>query len=150
REELRSASREKFLILAVHHTIYSFGRFGSSSYLQNLLAGVFREAGRVPDAVFTADAHNYQRIAGYVNGVRLTFFNAGAGGYYNLHHVDAFIKQPVLSGLSGPAPVLEQYDDRHHGYLRVEATPTVLTVHYLAVSPGQSTQMIDTCEIRRR
>jgi hypothetical protein len=111
-------------------------------------------SGRTPHAVFAGHVHNYQRFTRRVNGREVPHIVAWAGGYWHLHQMalDASGGQlPVPWSVPGSDASLEQYDDQHHGYLRITATPTTLSGEYVVVAGhlnvGAPPQTIDTFAI---
>jgi hypothetical protein len=111
-------------------------------------------SGRTPHAVFAGHVHNYQRFTRRVNGRDVPYIVAGAGGYWHLHQMalDASGGQlPVPWAVPGADATLEEYDDQHHGYLRITATPTTLSGEYVVVAGhlnvGAPPQTVDTFAI---
>jgi hypothetical protein len=104
--------------------------------------------------VLAGHVHNYQRFTRRVNGRDVPYIVAGAGGYWHLHQMalDASGGHlPVPWAVPGSDTSLEQYDDQHHGYLRITATPTTLSGEYVMVAGhlnvGAPPQTIDTFAI---
>ena len=61
--ELSAAPPDAVLLLAMHHPVYSADvEHGSNLVLGEVLDECFARAGRAPDAVLAAHAHNYQRF----------------------------------------------------------------------------------------
>ncbi|MGC3989449.1 MAG: metallophosphoesterase [Chthoniobacteraceae bacterium] len=61
--EFATAPRDRALILALHHPIYSFDDgHGGSSRMADVLENAIRETGRVPNLVLSGHVHAYQRI----------------------------------------------------------------------------------------
>ncbi len=79
--ELRDARPAVTLILAMHHPVFSADRqHGSNLGLRDALDRCFASAHRVPDAVFSAHAHNYQRFSRVREGREIPYVVAGSGG----------------------------------------------------------------------
>jgi hypothetical protein len=134
-EELRAAPRDVTVILAMHQPVYAVDvTHGSNLTLADALDACFAEAGRVPDAVFTGHAHNYQRFARRVGERPIPYIVAGAGGYYDRHEIaDGVWGLPAsFPGLNGVT--LEAYEDQAHGFMTVTVTPAGADVVYTAVS----------------
>jgi hypothetical protein len=59
---------------------------------------------------------------------------AGAGGYYNLHAVDAKHKKSKKSRrIEHSDATLMSYNDTEYGYLQMSVSATVLTGNYITV-----------------
>jgi hypothetical protein len=87
--EFATASKDRALILALHHPIYSFDVFHSgSSKMADVLENAIRDTGRVPNLVLSGHVHDYQRIEQTIAPDGPTpFIVTGNGGYHNLHGV---------------------------------------------------------------
>src|SRR6202047_5180438 len=80
--ELSSAPKDRAVIVAVHHPIYSaYGSKPGSQHLKSVLENAVKTAGRTPELVLTGHVHDYQRFTGTLNGQDLPMIVAGAGGY---------------------------------------------------------------------
>ena len=142
-KELRGADKKKALIIALHHPVFSMDRYhtGSRSMLE-LLDNAIDNTGVIPDAVFTAHVHNYQRFTRiYKNKKSVPYIVAGAGGYWNLHWMQENVKSMTVPG---PIPdrddvILEKYCDDHHGFMliRVDAE-NLVGEYYIAPRPHES------------
>jgi acid phosphatase type 7 len=96
----------------------------------------------IPDAVFTAHVHNYQRFTRTHKNKEVQYIVAGAGGYWHLHWVQDSVRSMVVPG---PIPdrddvILEKYCDDHHGFMLMRITPDNLsgeyTLHLTHKNPG--------------
>lgn len=89
--EFASAPKDRALILALHHPIYSFDAYHSgSSKMADVLENAIRDTGRVPNLVVSGHVHNYQRIEQAIAPDGPTpFIVSGNGGYHNLHNLTA-------------------------------------------------------------
>jgi hypothetical protein len=87
--EFSTAPRDRALILALHHPIYSFDIYHSgSSKMADALENAIRDTGRVPNLVLTGHVHDYQRIEKEIApGKPTPFIVVGNGGYHNLHQI---------------------------------------------------------------
>ncbi len=87
--EFSTAPKDRALILALHHPIYSFDVYHSgSSKMADVLENAIRDTGRVPNLVLSGHVHNYQRIEQNIAPDGPTpFIVTGNGGYHNLHAV---------------------------------------------------------------
>jgi hypothetical protein len=87
--EFATAPKDRALILALHHPIYSFDVFHSgSSKMADVLENAIWDTGRAPNLVLSGHVHNYQRIEKSIAPDGPTpFIVTGNGGYHNLHAV---------------------------------------------------------------
>jgi acid phosphatase type 7 len=112
--EFATAPTDKALIVALHHPIYSFDAYHSGSpRMADAVQHAINDSRRVPNMVFTAHVHNYQRIERQlVESSATPFLVIGNGGYYNLHHLTA------ANGTKDPKTeaTLVIGEDKHHGY----------------------------------
>jgi acid phosphatase type 7 len=129
-EELSSMKGQGPLIVAMHHPIYSLESLHSGSiYMGNILDKAIERSGRVPDMVLAGHVHNYQRFTRQykVDGTNyeIPYIVAGAGGYFNLHHLPTDIKEARLPYTDNQVKdvQLEKYCDDQYGFLRLEITP---------------------------
>ena len=117
--ELATADRNKALIVALHHPIYSFDNYHSGSpNMANVLDQAINDSQRVPNMVLTAHVHNYQRIEQTVaGGIKVPFIVSGNGGYHNLHKLNA------APGDVDPDnnATLVAADDKNHGYAELRS-----------------------------
>lgn len=113
--EFATAPKDKALIAAMHHPVYSFDDHHSGSpAMADVLEKAINDSLRVPNMVLTAHVHNYQRIEREIaKGIKTPFLVAGHGGYYHRHnltadngHVDHDLGAHLIFG-----------DDKHHGYV---------------------------------
>lgn len=100
--EFATAPADKALILALHHPIYSFDDHHSGSpRMADAVQHAINDSRRVPNAIFTAHVHNYQRIEReIVKGQPTPIIVSGDGGYYHLHGINI---GPVGEGAAPPA-----------------------------------------------
>ena len=89
KEEMRTAPKEKALIVAMHHPIYSLDSHHSgSAYLHAILDNAMQETKRLPDLVLAGHVHNYQRFTRRYDGkTEIPYIVAGAGGYFHRHQM---------------------------------------------------------------
>jgi hypothetical protein len=87
--EFATAPKDRALILALHHPIYSYDLYHSgSSRMADVLENAIRDTGRIPNMVLSGHVHNYQRIEQEVaTGITVPFIVCGNGGYHNLHQI---------------------------------------------------------------
>jgi hypothetical protein len=139
--ELTAAPRDAFLLLTVHHPLYSAdAHHGGSAHLGGVLDTAFHDAGRTPDAVFTGHVHNYQRFTRPLDGRSVPYVVAGAGGYWHLHAMSRDQegnRLPRRWQVPDSDVTLENYVDDRHGYLRLTASATTLNGEYITVPRPQ-------------
>ena len=142
--ELEGAPRNKALIVAMHHPIYSADSHHSGSkYMEDLFDAAMVSSKRLPDLVLTAHVHNYQRYTRQYNGASITYMVVGSGGYWNLHQMVQPLRQPA-SPISFPFPipnrpdlVLNSFLDSRHGFLTLTVTPDTIRGEYYTVPRPQ-------------
>lgn len=100
-------------------------------------------AGRHPDMVLAGHVHDYQRLTKTMaDGTKALYLVTGAGGYHNLHTImkvngARMIAPVVFNDRQGDPVTLEAYSDDHHGFLRLEVTPKLITGRYYEVPRPQ-------------
>jgi hypothetical protein len=87
--EFATAPKDRALVLALHHPIYSFDAFHSGrSKMADVLESAIRDTGRVPNLVISGHVHDSQLIEQKIApGGPTPFLVAGNGGYHNLHQI---------------------------------------------------------------
>jgi hypothetical protein len=128
-EELRTAPPDKCLLVAVHHPVYSFGKHGGTQRVRDALEQAMEAGGRMPDAVFMAHDHCYQRFTRKRQGRRIPFVLAGAGGFAG--YDDLTRVKTKMEPL--PDVKLEAYNDRRPGFLCLTVTEKTLAGTYFTV-----------------
>lgn len=132
--ELRDAPDDATLILAMHHPVYSADVVhGSNLALGDILDGCFAWAGRVPDAVVSGHAHNYQRFSRNADGRSVPYLVAGTGGFPELHPLGRGIPNAPASFTGLPGVTLESHQHRAFGFLTVTARPGQARIDYRLV-----------------
>lgn len=135
--ELQSAPKDRCLLLAAHHPVFSYDEHHSgSAYLRDLLDETFAKVGRLPDAVLTGHVHNYQRFTRVMDRHEVPYIVAGAGGYWHLHYMSKALGSPIPTPYEDPEDAnlrLDCYCDNRHGYLRLEVTADQLKGVYTPV-----------------
>jgi len=91
--EFDQAPKNKALIVALHHPVYSFDvHHSGSSRMADALQQAINDSRRVPNLVLTGHVHNFQRIEKKVHGNQpMPVIVVGGGGYHNLHHLNAAV-----------------------------------------------------------
>jgi hypothetical protein len=139
--ELKTAPKDRALLVAVHHPAYSFDDHHSgSTHIRDVLDGAFQKSGRMADVVITGHVHNYQRFTRTIGDREVPYLVAGAGGYHNLHHMvpaaDGGILQVPLD-VPGENLTLEDYVDDRHGFFRFTVDAHRVVGEYFTVPRPQ-------------
>jgi hypothetical protein len=115
--EFATAPKDKALILALHHPIYSFDDHHSGSpTMADAVQNAMNDSHRVPNMILTAHVHNYQRIErSFVKGTNTPFLVVGHGGYYHLHNLTA---APGDTDPTTNAKLIAA-NDKQHGYATI-------------------------------
>ena len=118
--------------------------------MQRQIDAICNEAGVWPHADLAGHAHNYQRFTRTrPDGTHIPYIVCGNGG----HGVQRLTTngQPPLRApqllqaatKDTDAVVIENYDDRNYGYLRIVADATQLRIEYHAAVDGPYTKAPD-------
>ncbi|TWR31430.1 metallophosphoesterase [Mucilaginibacter pallidiroseus] len=121
RNELLSASSDKFLIICLHHAPYSADtNHGSSLPMIKELNDAFTETGVLPDVVFSGHVHNYQRFEKvFENNKAVPFIVAGGGGFNELHSI-ATLDDNRFTALNENKVTLQAFNESAHGFLKID------------------------------
>ena len=173
--DIKAAADGKAVLLALHYPPYSaaanFAERGDPNLgptprpagkslepLGVLLQRAFRNSGQLPDAVFSAHAHLYQRLT-YTDasGRHIPYLIAGAGGHAPVEKLskpclrDAgvtptgtppqVVYPPGLTLPAGDKVELAAFNDQNFGFLRitVDGNRHTLTGEYFTVSTAPTT-----------
>lgn len=145
-EQVRNATKDKALIVAVHAPPYSLDTtHGGYPDIEIAIDRVIQSTGRVPTLVLSGHVHSYQRFQRKIDGKKtIPYVVAGAGGYANtprlMHRIESdFNNQPLPSR---PDLTLMSYNDQDPGFLRVtiDKNKQNLTCDYFVV-PFDETDM---------
>jgi acid phosphatase type 7 len=141
-EELKAAPPGRALIVALHHPPYSSDAFhGGSEQMGEALDQAFAAAARYPDLVLSGHVHNYQRFSRTLAGRQLPYIVCGASGYHNLH---AMAHEAVAGLQVRPDCVLEQFDAKQWGFLRLTVSASQIQGEYTGVDKtGNVTPGVD-------
>ena len=132
--ELNAARSGVTLILAMHHPVFSADRIhGSNLALRDALDECFDRAGRPPDAVFSAHAHNYQRFTRNFRGREIPYVVAGSEGFHELHGLGYGVPEPPASFAGLPDLTLEAHQHQAFGFMTVTCGPGGARVDYNTV-----------------
>lgn len=133
-DELNAARPGVVLILALHHPVFSADRVhGSNLALRDTLDDYFARAGRAPDAVFSAHAHNYQRFTRVHEGRQIPYVVAGSGGFHELHGLGYGVPDTPASFAALPDLTLEAHQHQAFGFMTVTCGPGRAEVAYNTV-----------------
>ena len=84
--ELRTASKQKALIVCIHHPLYSLDNYhGGSTEIEEVFDTAYNNSGRRADMVHTAHVHDFQHYTEVIDGRQVPHIVAGAGGHHPLH-----------------------------------------------------------------
>lgn len=139
-EELITANKErkdKALIVTLHHPPYSMdAHHGASERMEQFLDAAFKESNVLPDIVFSAHVHNYQRFTKKINEKEIPYIVAGSGGYWHLHNINT---SKIKVTAPGPTPfnnvIINSYCEDRHGflYVSVDMKSKIITGKYFTV-----------------
>lgn len=143
--EFATAPKNKALILALHHPIYSFDDHHSGSpNMADVVQHAINDSRRVPNMVLTAHVHNYQRIEkSLVAGGVTPFLVIGAGGYYHLHNLNVGVGPGTVDPQTQAKLVAA--NDRQHSYvtLTVDANNISGTLSTIATPKAAAENGVD-------
>jgi hypothetical protein len=138
--ELETLPDDVPLFVTLHHPVYSADDHHSgSTHMKNVIETAADAVGRHPEMILAGHVHNYQRLTKNLpDGRQLPYLVTGAGGYYNLHHMmkvdgEQMIPPVVFDDKQGDPVTLERYCADHHGFMRIEITPTLICGRYYSV-----------------
>jgi len=141
---LKTLTTDLPLIVTLHHPIYSADDHHSgSTFMKEVIETAAQEAERHPDMVVAGHVHDYQRLTKTLpDGNKVPYLVTGGGGYHNLHRIikvngENMITPVVFEDNDGDQVTLEKYSDDHHGFLRMEITPELITGMYYVVPRPQ-------------
>jgi len=142
--ELKTAPKDKALIVAMHHPIYAISSLLSGSKANNatgpmgkVLDDAIATSGRIPDAVFAAHANLYMRFSRDRSGSTIPYLVVGTGGYPNR------LRMPATARRNTPTTAvrnvsLASYDDTHYGFMRVTVSKARLVGEFFTVADRSS------------
>ena len=153
---LKRVKAEKFqgaLLMADHHPPYTVSKHGWSIDLLSQIDAVCNQVGVWPHAFLSGHAHNFQRFTRTrsADGTQIPYVVCGNGG----HNVQKLSTGNAAAGslrapqVIQPAQgkddqvVLENYDDKNYGYLRIVVTAAQLRIEYHPSSDGTDTKTPD-------
>jgi hypothetical protein len=131
---------------ATNPRTWASGERGSTFTLGATLDLCFAQAGRAPDAVFAAHAHNYQRFTRSYQNRLIPHVVAGTGGYPDLHQTATHPREMPASFHELPDVTLERYQDTDYGFLTITAGPAGADVVY-SLTTQQAANPFDSFSI---
>lgn len=160
-QQVRDASPEKALIVAVHHPPYSLDKaHGGYPDIEIALDRVIQATGRIPTIVLSGHVHSYQRFERKLEAKKtVPYVIAGAGGYANsprlMHKIELDENGDELQpGFQTTRPDLRlmAYNDQVPGFLRItldNKKKTLTSDYFLVPFDGTPTKKnpIDTVTV---
>lgn len=132
-EQLRAATADKCLLVAVHHPLFSLGKHGNNDRLRGDLERAMQDSGRAPDAILSGHDHCYQRFTMNLQNRQIPVVVAGAGGFAGYNDLTRVkTERPIPANVT-----LEEFNDKRPGFLKLSVTASALTGEYFTVpKPG--------------
>jgi hypothetical protein len=136
------------LIIAHHHPAYTAdsSKRTWSVDMRESIDALCKKHDVWPHAVLSAHVHNYQRLTRTVGAMQIPYVIAGCGG----HNTPAPLMRVSDDSREANVPkapfavasdvMLESYDDRNFGYLRVKADRSRLTIEFRRALPAIEAQ----------
>jgi hypothetical protein len=144
-DEMKSAEKDKPLIVAMHHPVHSVATVPShkgSTAMGELLTTACNVSNRVPELVLAGHVHNYQRFTTKINGKKCVFVVAGCGGHArDPLDLEVSVDTPAPND---PGVTVNYATKQYVGFLRMTATSGKLTGEYIAVN---QTAPVDKFEV---
>ena len=150
-EQLRAASSDKFVVIAVHQPPYSLDT-SHQGYprIIDALNRASARAGRIPDVIMSGHVHNYQRFTRVVEGKEIPCLVNGNAGYANkvtsLHKLQrdpATGRIPQMPfrtlDVNHPDVFLNAFDEENAGFMRITVDATDFRMDYFSVPIDGST-----------
>lgn len=171
-KQIKTSKYKGAVIVAVHHPPFSYappksgagagGNHGSSSAMLKQIDTICQQQGVYPHAFLSAHAHNYQRYTRTVHfggkDYDVPFIVCGDGG----HNVNPLVQgrrgQPAQepqngakvdylegknTGVKTGGLLLEKYDDKNYGYLRITVDAQQLKIGLHTVGAGVAQSQTD-------
>jgi hypothetical protein len=134
--ELSNTQPGKALVVSVHHPVLSVdAHHGSTTTMQDALAGAFSKAKRYPTMILTGHVHNFQHFTWRLDGHEITVLVEGNSGYPNKH----LLASDAVPGLdvNGDGSVIFQYGDaKFYGFTILTVSNGQISGEYVQVMPG--------------
>jgi hypothetical protein len=144
--ELKTAPRDKALIVTTHHSPYAIFSMTASRGqnpkrpMGKVLDDAIAASGRTPDIVLSAESHIYMRFTRKLATHNIPYLVLGTGGYFNLFHYPNGAPRNVPAATQDREATLERYDDMHHGFMRITVSKTKLLGEYFTVAAGSNSE----------
>ena len=138
-EQMADADPNKKLLITVHHPPFSLdSAHGGTPDILNAIDRAIVSSKRTPDAVLSGHVHNYQRFSRDINGKKVPYVVAGAGGYANearsMHQIQKQLKDVDLPYQTTHADVLfENFEEEQSGFLRITVDKKAVLFEYFRV-----------------
>ncbi|MBI1803211.1 MAG: metallophosphoesterase [Ignavibacteriae bacterium] len=137
-DQLKTAPKDKCLFVTVHHPPFSLDTVhGGYIDILEAIDAAAAAAQRHPDAVFSGHVHDYQRFTRTLKGKAYPYIIAGAAGYVNQQRsMHKLQRHPNNDLIAVPFHtrrkdlVLEYYDQKDPGFLRVVIDKSTFAVEY--------------------
>ncbi len=137
--QLKAAPADTKLLITVHHPPFSLDTaHGGTPDILNALDRAMKATGRTPDAVLSGHVHNYQRFTRTVNGKKVPYVVAGAGGYANdarsMHKIQSeLLNEKLPYQTTHKDVVFEKFEEEQAGFLRITASAKEVQFEYFRV-----------------
>jgi Calcineurin-like phosphoesterase len=137
--QLKSAEKNKALILAVHHCPFSLdGEHGGYGDILDAIDQAAAASGnRYPDLVLAGHVHNYQRFSREIGSSTYPYIVAGNGGYASVRTMHQLQLNPTTGArITTPfqttqhGVTLQSYNETQPGFLRLTITKTTIKGEY--------------------
>jgi len=141
-QRVREENFQGALIIAHHHPVYvADSQHGGSPQMGEQIDQICDQLGVWPHAVLAGHAHNYQRFTRRRANMEIPYLIAGNGGHglARLSRRGNVLRAPrvIRAAEDGSDEVvLDNYDDRDYGYLRVIVSSSDLRIEYHPASDG--------------
>ncbi|MFY9868779.1 MAG: metallophosphoesterase [Candidatus Nitrosopolaris sp.] len=146
-KELVSASKDKALIVAIHHAPFSADdEHSGSDTILKVLDRAFEESKRLPDIIISGHVHNYQRFTRKLDKHQIPYIILGNGGHWKLHHMQQHNGVQIKTPFKLPDRddiLLEKYCDDGYGFMRLKVSAKKLEGKFYCIPHQQSVKKID-------
>lgn len=151
--EMQAAPSDKKLLIAVHHPCFSLDKpHGGCPDILTAIDSAIVASNRLPDAILSGHVHNYQRFSREIDGRRVPYIVAGAGGYANepkaMHQLQEGVDTKLPYQTTHTDVRLENANHEEPGYLLVTVTEADITFDYFIVPfDGSPPSKFDTITV---
>lgn len=144
--EFATVPKDKALIVALHHPVYSFDDHHSgSARMADAIQHAINDSRRVPNMVLAAHVHNYQRIEKtVVDSGPTPFLVIGHGGYWHMHGMNADVG--AVDDDTGATLIASEH--KRHGYVTLSVESKTISGTMTTTDPVDEnpTPDVDTFE----